>query len=395
MRVSLVRFGWGECCFLNGESVGQITAELGSAVATDMSLNKVLPENVGVSFEGTKKYGDFDISGELTRYWLRLPNPHGRPNLEVVKPWCNGQGITRRPSDTWVIDFGAHMPEGDASLYDAPFSHLVHSVKPERMKVRRERTRRLWWIHEEARVSLREALHGLPCFIATPRVAKHRFFVFLDATVLPDTRLNVIARADDLTLGVLSSRFHEAWSLANASMHGVGNDPTYNAKSCFETFPFPAGLSPADTAHQQTETLHDGAVIPVLTSTSSVRTVAEKIARAAHRLNELRENWLNPPEWTQRPPEVIPLGMTTSPYPDRIVAKFGHEKDLAERTLTKLYNQRPAWLDAAHKALDAAVAAAYGWADYTAEMPDEEILKRLLALNLARSAPESHGDDAV
>jgi len=57
-----------------------------------------------------------------------------------------------------------------------------------------------------------------------------------------------------------------------------------------------------------------------------------------------------------------------------------------ERTLTKLYNQRPAWLDAAHKALDATVAAAYGWTDYTAAMPDEEILKRLLALNLERAA---------
>ena len=77
--------------------------------------------------------------------------------------------------------------------------------------------------------------------------------------------------------------------------------------------------------------------------------------------------------------------MQTSPYPDRIVAKFGHEKHVAERTLTKLYNQRPAWLHAAHQTLDAAVAAAYGWADYTADMPDEEILKRLLALNLARS----------
>ena len=84
-------------------------------------------------------------------------------------------------------------------------------------------------------------------------------------------------------------------------------------------------------------------------------------------------------------PEVIPLGMQTSPYPDRIVARPGHEKDLAERTLTRLYNQRPTWLDAAHKALDLAVAAAYGWADYSADTPDEEILKRLLALNLARA----------
>ena len=78
--------------------------------------------------------------------------------------------------------------------------------------------------------------------------------------------------------------------------------------------------------------------------------------------------------------------MTGSPYPDRTLAKPGHEKDLAERTLTKLYNQRPAWLDAAHKQLDAAVVQAYGWADYTADMPDEETLKRLLALNLERGA---------
>ena len=122
------------------------------------------------------------------------------------------------------------------------------------------------------------------------------------------------------------------------------------------------------------------------TGGGSIRAAAEKIAHASKRLNDLREAWLNPPDWTDRVPEVTPLGMTSSPYPDRIVAKPGHEKDLAERTLTKLYNARPAWLDAAHKALDEAVATAYGWTDYTADMLDEEILKRLLALNLERAA---------
>ena len=82
---------------------------------------------------------------------------------------------------------------------------------------------------------------------------------------------------------------------------------------------------------------------------------------------------------------MVPLGMSTSPYPDRIVAKPGFEKELAKRTLTNLYNQRPAWLAQAHSALDAAVAAAYGWADYTPAMPDDEILRRLLALNHERS----------
>ena len=87
-------------------------------------------------------------------------------------------------------------------------------------------------------------------------------------------------------------------------------------------------------------------------------------------------------------PEVVPLGMTTSPYPDRTVPKPGFEKDLAKRTLTNLYNLRPAWLAAAHAQLDAAVAAAYGWGDYTADMPDDEILRRLLALNLQRACTQ-------
>lgn len=171
-----------------------------------------------------------------------------------------------------------------------------------------------------------------------------------------------IAREDDATLGILHSRFHELWSLGLCTWLGVGNDPRYTPTTTFETFPFPAGMTPRDTANGVPQ-----------------GTLAEAIAAAAKSLNELRETWLNPPEWTERIPEVVPG------YPDRIVAKPGHEADLKKRTLTNLYNQRPAWLDNAHKALDAAVAAAYGWTDYTPEMPDDEILRRLLALNLERA----------
>jgi hypothetical protein len=120
-----------------------------------------------------------------------------------------------------------------------------------------------------------------------------------------------------------------------------------------------------------------------------LRALASAIAEAAHRLDALRQNWLNPPEWTVKVPEVVPLGMDHSPYPDRIEPRPGlseaDAKALQKRTLTNLYNQRPAWLAQAHAALDAAVAAAYGWADYTPAMPDDEILRRLLALNLARA----------
>jgi hypothetical protein len=54
-----------------------------------------------------------------------------------------------------------------------------------------------------------------------------------------------------------------------------------------------------------------------------------------------------------------------------------------QATLTALYNARPTWLDLAHKKLDAAVFAAYGWEDSPG---DEEILRRLLELNRERAA---------
>jgi len=114
----------------------------------------------------------------------------------------------------------------------------------------------------------------------------------------------------------------------------------------------------------------------------SRRPFAQAIAEAAHRLNALRENWLNPPEWVDW--EITPEEEKAG-FPKRPLAKPGHEAELKKRTLTNLYNARPAWLDMAHKQLDQAVAAAYGWTDYTPEMADEEILRRLLALNLERA----------
>jgi hypothetical protein len=55
---------------------------------------------------------------------------------------------------------------------------------------------------------------------------------------------------------------------------------------------------------------------------------------------------------------------------------------LKKRTLTNLYNERPAWLANAHRNLDEAVAAAYGW---PGELSDEEVLKRLFDLNQDRA----------
>ncbi len=192
--------------------------------------------------------------------------------------------------------------------------------------------------------------------------------------------LIVIARADDTTFGILHSRFHELWSLRLGTSLDR-NDPRYTPTTTFETFPFPAGLTPRDTAP----------VIPAEAGIQSAQpwtpacagVTAEAIAAAARRLNELREAWLNPAEWVDW---VITPEEEKAGFPKRPVAKPGHEADLKKRTLTNLYNARPAWLDLAHKQLDQAVAAAYGWPDYSPEMPDDEILRRLLALNLERAA---------
>ena len=86
------------------------------------------------------------------------------------------------------------------------------------------------------------ALEGLPRYIATPTVAKHRLFVWLDARICPDHQLIVIARDDDTTFGILHSRFHEVWSLRLGT--SLENRPRYTPTTTFEIFPFPDGLSP-------------------------------------------------------------------------------------------------------------------------------------------------------
>ena len=393
VRVSLIAFSAQQhTCQLNGQVVSGITTDLSEQSSQHVDLTNVqkLPECLGLAFQGTTRSGPFDIPGSMARDWLRLPNPHGKSNADVVRPWSNGLDITRRSSDTWIVDFGTGMRAADAALYEIPFDYCRLSVQPTRMNNRNPRLVEQWWHYDGVRVKMRQTIAPLRRFIATTITAKYRIFVWLNACVLPDATLVALAREDDATFGVLHSRIHELWSLGVCSWLGVGNDPRYTPSSTLETFPFPAGLTPADTAHQRTEAVEGGAQIPA-DLPPAVRPHARAIAQAAHRLDGLRRNWLNPPEWTQRVPEVVPLGMAASPYPDRIEPKPGlseaDAKALQKRTLTNLYNQRPAWLAQAHAALDAAVAAAYGWTDYAPSLPDEEILRRLLALNLQRTAP--------
>ena len=372
----------GNDVMLDGEVVTTIYADLTAGNDLDLTLAKVLVVNVNLSFQGSQKIGAFDIPGEFAREWLKRPNSNNKPNADVIKPSWNGMDITRNPRDGWIIDFGTTMTESDAALYEVPFQYVVEHVKPERVVNPRPIRAKYWWRHGDAQPAMRAAIKSIARCIATSEVSKHRLFVWLPTKVMPDKRLIVIACDNDTTFGVLHSRFHEIWSLKMCTWMGVGNDPCYRPTTCFETFPFPVGLTPREhavVASKAKQSIDDSGLPR---ASGSRNDVALNIAQAAQRLNELRENWLNPAEWVDWAitPEEKKAG-----YPKRAIAKAGFEAELKKRTLTNLYNLRPAWVDNAHKALDSAVAIAYGWVDYTAEMPDDEILRRLLKLNLERS----------
>ena len=364
VRVSLISFAPKDSvtsASLNGEHTQRINADL-TGGTLDLTKARQQERNLGVAFQGDIKRGSFDIPGHLARNWLHLPmNPNGCPNADVLKPWMNGMDVTRRPAGKWIVDFGDSMSESEAALYEKPFAHVAEHVKPLRLKNKEAKSKEFWFRHWNSRPAMWQAVGKLRRVIVTPTAARHRLFSWLDTRICPDHQLVVIARDDDTTLGILHSRFHEAWTFRLCNWVGVGNDPRYAPKLVFDTFPFPEDLS---------------LDIPAADYATAPR--AHAIAEAARRLVELRDRWLNPPEWVEWVDEPVP-GYPKRPVPrDEAAAK-----QLKKRTLTKLYNDRPQWLSDAHAALDTAVAAAYGW---EADIGEDEALGRLLELNLARAA---------
>ena len=278
-------------------------------------------------------------------------------------------------------------------------------VKPERQKTKQEKARSEWWLHWCPRPEMAKTLAVLPRFVVVPRVAKYRAYCWQKLPLHADCQLIVFARSDDLFFGVLHSRFHEVWALRMGTR--LETRPRYTPTTCFETFPFPPG---------------------VLDANYSESAIRKAIAEAARELNDLRENWLNPPEWTKieilrfpasvngpwhrfiagvkEPPAGVreandgwtprdlfeaeqaarraadaarlTQGIGIAHYPRLVPRDAECAARLKDRTLTKLYNARPAWLATCHAKLDAAVAAAYGW---PADLTDDAILERLLALN--------------
>lgn len=258
-----------------------------------------LKENDGLAFQGATQGGPFDIPAKRASKMIAEPNPDGRSNADVVRPWVNASDIMGLSREMWIIDFPPGTPEQEAALYEEPFDHVLREVYPQRQASRT--TTDEWWIHERPRVRMRKALRGLRRFIATPQVAKHRAFVWLTPETLAENTVIVIASDDDYVFGVLQSSIHETWARRlGTQLRERESGFRYTPTTTFGTFPFPDS-SDSDRA---------------------------AVSSAAKELVALREGWLK--------------------------ARDG-------RTLTGLYNEAPTWLRYSTENLDAAVAACYGW----------------------------------
>jgi hypothetical protein len=309
---------------LNGLPVETINADL--TTGPDLGRARRLAANARIGFIGDVKGGPFDIGRDTAMRLLAAPNPDGRSNSAVVRPWINALDITRRPRNMWIIDFGVRMSQAEAALYEAPFEYVREHVKPFRDTVRRASYRERWWLHAEPVSGMRSAIAGLRRYLVTPETAKHHLVAWVSSETLADHGLIVFARDDDYTFGILQSKVHEVWALGQGTQFETR--PRYTPTTCFETFAFP----------------------------EPTREQREAISAAALDLNRLREGWLNPP------------GLS--------------EQELRARTLTNLYNARPTWLAQQHERLDAAVLDAYGWPH---EIDADSLRQRLVDLNLSRA----------
>lgn len=322
---------------LDGTPIAEINANL--TTGTNTTTASILEENSGICFMGISPKGPFDISSDLASKMLSAPtNVNGRTNADVVRPILSGIDIVGRPRNVWTIDFGTDMPEAEAAKYELPFEYVKHHVLPFRRKNNRDSYRSKWWLFGEPRPAMRAALSKKSRYIATPATAKHRIFSWIDKKVLCNQGTLVFTRDDDYFFGILHSSIHECWARAQGTqLREQESGFRYTPNSTFDTFPFPwpPGTEPAEE------------------DDSRVKAIAD----AARELVRLRDAWLNPPG--------------------------ASETELKKRTLTNLYNDRPEWLANAHRVLDEAVFAAYNW---PSNLPKQEILARLLALNHERAA---------
>lgn len=439
VHVSMVGFDGGrqKRRLLDGKPVGTINANLTSAV--DITYAKRIRDTKQASFIGTTKKAPFDIPYDLAVEMLASPNAHMRPNSDVLVPYLNANDVTSRGREWFIIDFQSKSLE-EAAMYELPFEFVKKHVLPLRLNHREAVQQKSWWRMARPCPEMKEATARIQKYIVTPAVSKHRLFVWERFPVQPDHALYVFARSDDYFFGVLHSRLHEVWALKLGTR--LETRPRYTPTTCFETFPFPwppgkelqddpkvkaIAEAAAELDHLRSNWLNppewvkeevlefpgstdgpwarfiDPSTLPDAVILSPLRSETREESGGIGETRSFEGTATKPPQDDGRETAGVPndpssfiLHPSSSPgapappaigtvrYPRLVPKDEGCASLLKKRTLTNLYNQRPAWLDLAHRKLDEAVATAYGW---PTDLTDEQILERLLALNLERAGP--------
>ncbi|MCY3832061.1 MAG: N-6 DNA methylase, partial [Chloroflexi bacterium] len=378
VRISMVGFDGGleNLKTLDGLPVATIHADLTSDI--DLTIANKLGENESISFIGVQKGGAFDITANEALAMIENPSAGSPANADVIVPLVNASDIVKKSRNKWIIDFGPHTDIEVARLYELPFQHVLENVYPSRKDLRRKNHRVYWWIHAEARPGMRRKISECTRYICTPLTSKHRIYSWLNTRVLADSTTVVIAKDDDYFFGILHSKIHEIWALQMAK--SLGPTPRYTPTTTFETFPFPWSPGQEDESHP----------------------AHAAISAAAVQLHHERDAWLNP-----HLPQADCIGDSMNrppPHADELPPNsLGGPRGVKDRTLTNLYNALAVFrgrdsmktkeaaadfaprLDQLHRELDVAVCAAYGW-DTAILDDEEEMLRRLLALNLERAA---------
>lgn len=328
------------------ESGGKINSDL--TVGVDVTDVASLISNTKLSLRGMTYMGaGFILEEAEASYFKSL----GDAYCKVIKPYLSGRDLVSRPRGVSAIDlYGWSLEEVRQSL-PSVYQHLLLSVKPVRDADNRASYREKWWIFAEPRQELRFSISRISRFIGTSQTAKHRIFQFLEAGWLPDQTLVIIASDSPFVLGVVSSRLHVTWALRAGGWLGVGNDPRYSNSRTFDPFPFPSATDAQKAA---------------------IGAIAEELD--AHRKRALEAHGHLTLTGLYNVLERLRAGAR----PDDLDAK---ECRIFDDGLVLILKEL-------HDRLDVAVAEAYGW---PVDLPEEEVLARLVALNKERAKEERRG----
>jgi hypothetical protein len=311
----------------------------------DLTSARDLPENTSIQHEGDKKGGLFEVEIAEARQVLSSPVVSSKSAMACIRPWFNGLEVNGRATGLWIIDFGTNSDIASASQFP-----LAFGIVRDRVGTKYGSTRSKWWLHERSRPDMRAALQTLDRYLVTVRHTPHRVFRWATNPSLPDSAVVCFARSDDYIFGVLHAAAHVLWARRiGTQVREKESGDRYVAK-CFESFPLPWSPTREDAKNP----------------------AYKCISTAAKELNDMRERWLNPPEWLEPLTAKIDAADDFSDVPaearplirhSAIMAAAAKDPRLKKRTLTNLYNERPTWLKLAHEKLDRAVLAAYAATD--------------------------------